>query len=84
MAPPEAREGDFICQFWKTNVVALVRKEEMSEEYRIVGRVDLVTGHLEDAKPVYQNWVAPRLQADILGIHMDIRTLSMLTSDFES
>jgi hypothetical protein len=46
--------------------------------------VDLVTGHLEDAKPVYQNWVAPRLQADILGIHMDIRTLSMLTSDFES
>jgi hypothetical protein len=69
LAPPEAREGDLICQFWRTNVVALVRKEARGEKFRIVGRADLSTGHLEDAKPVYQNWVAHEATADTLGLH---------------
>jgi hypothetical protein len=74
-------EGDLICQFWETHVVAILRKEPEGDTYRVVGRADLSTGHLERANPVYQKWVNPTAEAKTVLIGMDIRTLSMLTSE---
>jgi hypothetical protein len=80
LAPPEAKEGDVICHFWETDVVALLRKEIESGIYRIVGRVHLSTGYLRNLEPVYRDWVEPVKQADTIRIEMDVRTLYKLTA----
>ena len=80
LAPPEAKEGDVICHFWKTDVVALLRKEIESGVYRIVGRIHLSTGYLRNLEPVYRDWVKPVKLADTIRIEMDVRTLYKLTA----
>ncbi|KAN0095104.1 Heterokaryon incompatibility protein (HET) domain containing protein [Hyaloscypha variabilis] len=81
LAPPEARIGDLICQFWETDVVAILRQCHPGEGYQVVGRVDLSAGCLKDGNIVYKKWVAPPVNAFAIRIYMDIMTLSKLTSD---
>jgi hypothetical protein len=80
LAPPEAKEGDVICHFWETDVVALLRKEIESGVYRIVGRVHLSTGYLRNLEPVYRDWIEPVKRADTIRIEMDVRALYKLTA----
>jgi hypothetical protein len=80
LAPPETKEGDVICQFWETDVVALLRKEIGTGVYRIVGRLHLSTGYLKSLKPIYLRWIEPVQRADTVRIEMDIRTLSRFTA----
>lgn len=79
LVPQQAKEGDLICQFWKCDVVALLRLEESTGFYRIVGRVHLSTGSLRDLKPVYVDWKDPIENAQVIYIKMDINTLRLLT-----
>jgi hypothetical protein len=79
LAPSWAREGDIICQFWKTDATALLRKEDETEIYRVVGRLHLNAGSLKDLKPVYLEWIDPSSGAESVLIQMDIKTLSALT-----
>jgi hypothetical protein len=80
LAPPEAKEGDVICQFWKTDVSVLLRKEIESGIYRVVGRLYLSTGYLRNIEAVYRDWIEPIQGADTVRIEMDIRTLAKLTA----
>jgi len=78
LAPVEAKEGDVLCKFWKTNVVAVVR-EEQKDIYRVVGRLDLFAGFLRDLEPVCLEFSEPYVGTETLIIQMDIKTLSVLT-----
>ena len=79
LAPSWARKGDIICQFWKTDVTALLRKEGETETYRVVGRLQLNTGSLRGLEPVYLEWIDPPSGAESVLIQMDIKTLCALT-----
>jgi len=78
LAPVEAKVGDVLCKFWKTNVVVVVR-EEQKDIYRVVGRLDLFTGFLRDLEPVYLKFSEPDAGTETLIIQMDIKILSVLT-----
>jgi hypothetical protein len=84
LAPPEAKEGDVICQFWETDVSVLLRKEIESGIYRIVGRLYLSTGYLRKVEAkveaAYRDWIQPYQGADTVRIEMDLRTLAKLTA----
>jgi hypothetical protein len=49
MAPSNAQRGDIIVQFWKTDVVALLRKDFEKEVYRVIGKLYLsrISGKLK-------------------------------------
>jgi hypothetical protein len=79
LIPPGGKEGDLICQFWKTNVTALLLKEEGSEIYRVIGRLNLSTGSLRSLEPVYREWNEPFNDAETMIVQMDIKALSILT-----
>lgn len=80
LVPLEAKEGDLICHFWNCDVVALLRHEDNTSFYRVVGRIHLSTGSLDrSSKPVYQDWMSPAKDAQAMCIQMDINTLSLLT-----
>lgn len=78
-APAEAQKGDLICLFWRIGVVALLRKEDTSRVYRVIGKLYLSTGYLENLKPVYRNFNEPKEGSATMLIEMDIKTLSILT-----
>jgi len=80
-APAEAQEGDLICLFWKIGVVALLRREDVSRNpvYRVIGKLYLSTGYLNDLKPVYRKFNEPIKGSQTMLIEMDIKTLSILT-----
>jgi hypothetical protein len=80
LVPGETIEGDIICQFWKTDVVAVLRKEDQGEIYRVVGRADISTGWLNaDLRPVYSHWKEPVEEAKTMVIQLEIETLAFLT-----
>lgn len=79
LAPFEAAPGDKICQFWKSDVVALLRKEKDSSVYRVIGRLDLSRGYLEDLEPKYIEAGSLSLGEEVMIIEMDIRALGVLT-----
>jgi hypothetical protein len=79
MAPYNAKRGDIIVQFWKTDVVALLRKDFEKEVYRVIGKLHLSTGYLENLKPVYKEWNDPVEGAEMMVIDMEIETLCVLT-----
>jgi hypothetical protein len=91
LIPTQAREGDIICHFWGCDVVTLLREEENkgggkaeSESptsiYRVIGRVHLSTGSLDDdLTPYYDPWVHVPEDAVTVHIQMDIDTLHILT-----
>ncbi|PMD53152.1 uncharacterized protein K444DRAFT_201455 [Hyaloscypha bicolor E] len=83
LGPTQAAEGDLVCQFDRTNVVAILRKEEVRDIYRLVGSADLSTGHLEKGMTGRQEWIVPTADAESMAIRMDIRTLYKLTSPFQ-
>jgi Heterokaryon incompatibility protein (HET) len=83
LGPPQAAEGDLLCQFDRTNVVAILRKEGARDIYRLIGSADLSTGHLEKGMPGRQEWIVPTADAESMAIRMDIRTLYKLTSPFQ-
>jgi hypothetical protein len=79
-APAEAQEGDLICLFWNFGIVALLRKEDGRHgSHRVIGKLYLSTGYLENLKPVYRNFIEARPGSDTMLIEMDIKTLSILT-----
>lgn len=81
-APAEAQEGDVICLFWNIGIVALLREEDRpadSRKYRVIGKLYLSTGRLQNLKPVYQNFIEARQGSETMLIEMDIKTLSILT-----
>lgn len=49
-APPGARVGDFVCQFWGTNVAVILRKigHEVNDRWEIIGKADLSQKELRD------------------------------------
>ena len=73
LAPQSAREGDLICHFWRTDATAVMRRVRDTNVFYVAGRLHL---HVKDLS---SSWNEPPLGADALVIHMDIRTLSMLT-----
>lgn len=77
VSPSDTQIGDIICQFWETDTVALLRKE--GELYRVVGRVDLCRGRLEQLKPIYEPWNSIPETANQIIMQMDIDMLSFLT-----
>jgi hypothetical protein len=79
LAPFDAAPGDKICQFWKSNVAALLRKEKDTSIYRLIGRVDLSMGYLDDLKPKYREPDELPQGTEAMIIQMDIKTLSVLT-----
>jgi hypothetical protein len=79
LAPAEAAPGDKICQFWKSNVGGLLRKERDNEIHRLIGRLDLSWGYLEDLKPMYREPDEMTRGEQSVIIQMDIRALSVLT-----
>jgi hypothetical protein len=84
LVPKEAQCGDLLCQFWETNVVALLRKDQEDEGdesnvYRVIGRVDLSTAYLESLVPQYHEWHKPPRGTRTMILQMDLRTLSLLT-----
>lgn len=79
LAPPEAQLGDVVCLFWKTDVAALLRKEETSGLYQIVGRLNISTARVRGTKDVYENWMEPHKEAKIIVVQMAIATLNELT-----
>ncbi len=79
LVPQDAKEGDLICQFWECDVVALLRLEDATGFYRIVGRVHLSTGLLKDLKPIYVKWNNPIKNAEVMHIQMGINTLGVLS-----
>jgi hypothetical protein len=80
LVPPEAEIGDLICHFWNCEVVALLRQEIESEVYRIVGRVHLSTGNLDQRLvPIYEKWKISVKGAKSLLVQMDIGSLHILT-----
>lgn len=80
LAPRETIEGDIICQFWKTDVVAVLRKEDQGEIYRVVGRAHISTGSLNaELRPVYSLWKEPVEEAKTMVIQLEIETLAFLT-----
>ena len=80
LVPGETEIGDIICQFWKTNVTAVLRKEEKTDIYRVVGRAHLSTGYLtDDMAPRFLPWKEPMKGARTMDIQLDIRTLAFLT-----
>jgi hypothetical protein len=78
-APAEAQEGDLISLFWKIGVVALLRRENASPVYRVIGKLYLSTGYLKNLEPVYRNFNEPIEGSATMLIEMDIKTLSILT-----
>jgi hypothetical protein len=78
LGPTEAAEGDLLCQFDRTNVVAILRREEAKDTYRLVGSADLSTGHLEKGMPS-----RPTADVESMALSMNIRTLYKLTSPFQ-
>jgi hypothetical protein len=78
-APAEAQEGDLIFLFWNNGEVALLRIEDRSQVYRVIGKLYLSTGYLENLKPVYRNFIKPEERSATMLIEMDIKTLSILT-----
>jgi hypothetical protein len=79
-APSNAKKGDVICQFWNTEVTALLRRrEDSSSSYQIVGKVHLSTGYMEGLQPVLGERIEPKDRAKTVLIEMDLRTLSRLT-----
>ncbi|KAG4435344.1 hypothetical protein IFR05_009167 [Cadophora sp. M221] len=79
LAPPEAQVGDVVCQFWRTDVAALLRKEETSGLYRVVGRLDIARVRVHGSKDVYENWMESQEGAKMIVVQMGIATLSELT-----
>jgi hypothetical protein len=79
MAPWNAQRGDIIVQFWKTDMVALLRKDFEKDVYRVIGKLHLSTGYLENLKPVYKEWNNPVEGAEIMVIDIEIKTLCALT-----
>ena len=83
LGPPHAAEGDLLCQFDRTNVVAILRKEEEKDIYRLIGGADLSKGHLEKEMPGWRETIVPTADAKSMAIRMDIRTLHKLSSPFQ-
>jgi hypothetical protein len=83
LGPPQAAEGDLLCQFDRTNVVAILRKEGARDIYRLVGSADLSKGHLEKQMPGWHERIVPTADAKSMAIRMNIRTLYKLTSFFQ-
>jgi hypothetical protein len=83
LGPPQAAEGDLLCQFDRTNVVAILRKEEARDIYRLIGGADLSTGHLEKQMPGSHERLVPTADAKSMAIRIDIRTLHKLSSPFQ-
>jgi hypothetical protein len=79
LAPFKAAPGDKICQFWKSDVVALLRQERDSSVYRVIGRLHLSRGYLNDLKPMYREADELATAYQTMIIQMDIRALSVLT-----
>ncbi|KIM99212.1 hypothetical protein OIDMADRAFT_30836 [Oidiodendron maius Zn] len=80
LVPGETEIGDIICQFWQTDVTAVLRKEEKTNIYRIVGRAHLSTGYLtDDLAPKFLPWKKPIKGARTMDIQLDIPTLAFLT-----
>lgn len=79
LAPYEAQNGDLICQFWKTDIAALLRREPDTSTYRVIGRVHLCSSYMEDLKPVHKPWNEIPEDAKTMHVEMDIQTLSFLT-----
>ena len=80
LVPGETEIGDIICQFWQTDVTAVLRKEEKTDIYRIVGRAHLSTGYLtDDLTPKFLPWKEPRKEASEVDIQLDIPMLAFLT-----
>lgn len=79
LAPAEAQVGDLICLFWKTDVAALLRKEEDRDLYRIVGRLNISTPRVKGSRYLYVEWKEPHKDAKIVMIQMSILTLNELT-----
>ncbi|KAI9859129.1 MAG: hypothetical protein M1813_007085 [Trichoglossum hirsutum] len=77
--PANAKEGDIICQFWNTDVTALVRRRQGSSPYQVVGKVHLSTGYIEHGRAVFRERLQPQDGAKTIAIEMDLRTLSRLT-----
>lgn len=80
LAPQSAAEGDLICQFWKCDVALVLRLEETTRLYRIVGRIHLCTSYLKsNLTPVYDPWKDPVEEAGVLHIQMDTNALRLLS-----
>jgi hypothetical protein len=77
-APAEAQADNLICLFWNIGAVTLLRKEDRSQVYRVIGKLYLSTGYLENLKPVYRNFIKPEEGSATTLIEMDIKTLSIL------
>jgi hypothetical protein len=79
-APSNTKKGDVICQFWNTEVTALLRRcEGPSSSYQVVGKVYLSTGYMEGLQAVFGERIEPKNRAKTMLIEMDLRTLSRLT-----
>ncbi|KAH7346211.1 heterokaryon incompatibility protein-domain-containing protein [Rhexocercosporidium sp. MPI-PUGE-AT-0058] len=79
LAPAEAQVGDVVCLFWRTDVAALLRKEETSSIYRIVGRLNISTAQTQGSKVVYEDWKEPQKGSKLIVLQMCIATLNVLT-----
>jgi hypothetical protein len=79
LAPFGTAPGDKICQFWKSNVVGLLRKEKDNEIHRLIGRLDLSWGYLKDLKSMYREPDELKTGEQSVIIQTDIRALNVLT-----
>jgi hypothetical protein len=77
--PANAKKGDIICRFWKTEVTALLRRVEKSSSFQVVGRVHLSTAHMKGSQLVLGDSLEPKDGTKIMRIEMDLRVLSRLT-----
>ncbi|CZR60698.1 uncharacterized protein PAC_10594 [Phialocephala subalpina] len=77
--PANAKKGDIICQFWQTEVTALLRRVGNPPSFQIVGRVHLSTGYMNGLQPILRDRLEPKDGTKIMRIEMDLRTLSRLT-----
>ena len=78
--PANAKRGDIICQFWNTDVTALLRKRPGAAYFEVVGKVYLSTGYMDGLQAKFRERMAPKDGTKAVIIEMDLRTLSRLTS----
>jgi hypothetical protein len=78
--PANAKKGDIICQFWNTDVTALLRRRAGASYFEVVGKVYLSTGYMDGLQAKFRERMAPKDGTKAVLIEMDLRALSRLTS----
>lgn len=79
LAPPDTRQSDLICRFWKTTVAAVMRPVEGTDRFKIIGRANVESyEHWEHEKPYFEP-NSSRLDGAVMNVHMDMETIQALT-----